>query len=203
MTSKNPTSKPLTLRFLSFLFSSILFFSLVVVDSSWARGRHPPQPTQEGTPPCIDKTQGGIALPVMNEVVLGWKQSTPNQTLKRAHVAGVLVRVVEARKSHAHFEVKIGEHAGESLELIYNVEFGRLPALSPGAQVEACGDYITSTARAGRYPPSPMGAILHWIHFNPGDRDGGRHEHGYVMIDGVVYGGARGETAPGLFSVSF
>lgn len=141
-------------------------------------------------------------LPVMNEQVLAWKVNTPNQTLKRARVSGVLVKVVQSRKSHEHFEVRIGEGERDSIEIIYNSDFGDMSDLRPGAQVDACGDYITARASNGRHPPSPMGAILHWVHFNPGDRDGGRHEHGYVWIDGVLYGHGY-DRAPDLFSVSF
>ena len=124
----------------------------------------------------------------MNEQVLEWKRTTPNQTLKRGHITGILVRVVQSRVTHEHLEVRIGAAASDSIEIVYNSEFGQMPSFAPGAQVEACGDYITARASNGRYPPSPMGAILHWVHFNPGDRDGGRHEHGYVQVDGVLYG---------------
>jgi hypothetical protein len=141
-------------------------------------------------------------LPIMNEQVLEWKRTTANQTLKRARVSGSLVKWVQSRKSHEHFEVKIGEGQNDSVEIVYNSDFGQMPQIAPGARVEVCGDYITSNAQAGRYPPSPMGAIIHWVHFNPGDRDGGKHEHGYVWIDGVLYGHEYNR-APPAFSLSY
>jgi hypothetical protein len=89
-----------------------------------------------------------------------------------------------------HLEIQIGNDRAQNLEVVYSRSFGDLPVdhLSAGAQVEACGDFINAKARAGSYAPSPMGAIIHWVHYNPGTRDGGKHEHGYTMIDGVVYG---------------
>ncbi len=182
-------------RSISFLFVVIL--SLLAADLAWA-GRKPPRgggrriepPARTepgGLPPCLENGNSE-PLPVMNDAVLEWKRTTANQTLKRGRISGVLVKVVQSRASHEHLEVKIGPQDDDSIELVYNQEFGRMPTFAAGAQVDACGDYITANASTGRYPPSPMGAILHWIHFNPGDRDGGRHEHGYIMVDGVLYG---------------
>ena len=51
--------------------------------------------------------------------------------------------------------------------------------------IEACGDYITSTAQSGPYPPSPDGAILHWVHMNPAGRG---HDAGFLAINGTLYG---------------
>ena len=158
-------------------------------DGGFRRKLPPPAPGPDGLPPCFDRAKNYEPLPVMNEEVLVWKRETPNQTLKRARIRGTLVKVVQTRKSHAHFEVQIGTGEGASVELVYNREFGDIvDALADGAEVDACGDYITSRSRAGNYPPSPMGAILHWIHYNPGDRDGGKHDHGYVAINGVLFG---------------
>ncbi len=131
-------------------------------------------------PPCLENGNPS-ALPVNNGQVLEFKQKGKNQFQARAHVQGRLVRITQVRKTHQQFEIQIGPRPQDTLEVVYNVAFGDLPSLTPNLQVEACGDYITTRQ-------SPSGAIIHWVHWNPGDRDGGKHEHGYVMLDGVVYG---------------
>ena len=73
----------------------------------------------------------------------------------------------------------------DTIEVIYNNQFGAMPRLAPGQIVEACGDYITSNRPNGHYPASPDGAILHWVHFNPADQG---HEDGYVVVDGRLTG---------------
>ncbi len=125
-------------------------------------------------------------MPYQNNEVLQWKRSTPDQTLKRALVNGVVTGVYPSKTGHTHFSVSIdGDRIGD-LEVIYNDEFGTLPQIQVGMAVVACGDYITVGPRARL--PSPMGAIIHWLHHNPGDRDGGRHKHGFLIINGRPYG---------------
>jgi hypothetical protein len=70
--------------------------------------------------------------------------------------------------------------------VIYNIEFGALPALSIGMNVAACGDYITVGPNAQL--PSPEPAIIHWVHVNPGTRDGGAHPSGFLVINNQAYG---------------
>lgn len=130
-------------------------------------------------PPACWSNKDQTNLPVMNEKVLEWKSR--KNFRDRALVTGQLARVVRMRKTHAHFEVQLAREPSAKIEIVYNREFGELPELRSGMQVDVCGDYITTTN-------SSTGAIIHWVHFNPGDRDGGVHEHGYVVIDGVVYG---------------
>jgi hypothetical protein len=142
---------------------------------------------QAALPQCWSNRTKTV-LPVDNQQVLRWKKETKNQFKDRARVAGKVRKIVLDRPTHTQFEVVLGEGPGESIELIYNKSFGALPPIQSGMNVDACGDYITT--RGGRRP-SPMGAILHWVHFNPGDRDGGKHEGGYLAIDGVVYGQER------------
>jgi hypothetical protein len=125
------------------------------------------------------------ALPVDNAQVLTWKARTPNQFKARAFVRGPIVRVFPDRNDHNHFEIKIGPSEKDVLEVIYNNAFGDLRDTREGMSVEACGDYITSIAQSGPYPPSPSGAIIHWVHFNP--REGG-HPHGFLVIDGELFG---------------
>ena len=140
------------------------------------------------SPSCVGDS--GRDLPMNDDQVLQWKNTTPNQTLKRAHVTGVLTQVYPERNGHAHFEIKIGPTSSDTLEIVYNKSFGALPQLHPGIAVEACGDYITSNAPTPQYQPSPDGAILHWIHRNPSGRG---HASGFVILDGGVYGQGAGQ----------
>jgi hypothetical protein len=131
---------------------------------------------------CLDH---GRSIPVDNAQVLNWKKTTPNQFLARGHVNGRVTRVFPDRSGHDHFEISLGDGSKDNLEVIYNKEFGDLPQIQAGMNVEACGDYITSIAQAGPYPPSPSGAIIHWVHLNPSGRG---HDSGFLIIDGVLYG---------------
>ncbi len=139
-----------------------------------------------GIPDCMDKAK---VLPIDNNQVIQWKASTPNTYLARAHVNGPVTRQYPDHSGHTHFEISIGKTAQDTLEVIYNDEFGALPAIRVGMNVEACGDYITSTAQSGPYPPSPDGAIIHWIHKNP---RGHGHDSGFIAIDNVLYGQGNG-----------
>lgn len=129
-------------------------------------------------------------LGINNDTVLKWKSDSPNQYHDRGHVEGKIVRVYPDKNGHEHFSIQIGSGAGETLEIIYNQEFGAMPQPTVGMDVEACGDYITSTApspgpNGQTYPASPDGAILHWVHMAPA-RSG--HHSGFVVIDGVLTG---------------
>ena len=83
---------------------------------------------------------------------------------------------------HRHFSLKIGPADDNHIEVIYNLSFGNLPVPHLGDNVEACGDYITSIAQTGSYPPSPDGAIIHWVHRSPSG-----HDSGYVILNGTKY----------------
>ena len=136
----------------------------------------------DAMPPCLDER--GNTLGVDNADAVLWKTTTPNQTLKRGHIAGIISKLYPDHNGHTHFEAKLGPSANETIEVIYNMSFGQINGLSVGQTVEACGDYITSTAPAGGYVASPDGAIIHWIHMNPGRG----HESGFLMIEGTVFG---------------
>ncbi len=134
-------------------------------------------------PPCRGY---GYDLPVNNSQVLHWKRTTENQFRERAHVQGPILQLFSiGDRDHVHFEIQLGKYSDETLEVIYNQDFGKLPPIHPGMQVEACGDYITSTAPSGPYPASPVGAIIHWIHMNPNNS---KHDAGFLVIDGKLYG---------------
>lgn len=139
-------------------------------------------------PDCLDRH--GHPLPVNNGRPLEWKISTRNRFRARAHVQGVVVsddRFAD-RNGHYHFAIEVtdsGEHG--LLEVVFNEEFGSLPRLREGMHIEACGDFINSSGRGGRggeLPPSPAGAIIHWLHHDPG----GGHPSGYIAVNGNVFG---------------
>jgi hypothetical protein len=135
-------------------------------------------------PNCLDIDNR--ILPNLNQQVIFWKHNTPDQTLKRALVSGTVVTVYPNQTGHTHFSLDIDSIFGGDIEIIYNNEFGQLPVLMSGMRILACGDYITVSSRAQR--PSPMGAIIHWVHYNPGNRDNGLHKDGFLVIDSKVYG---------------
>jgi hypothetical protein len=157
-------------KFLSFLFSLAIFLTFspqlfaesAIVDEI-----------------CLDK---GRVLDVMNEQVIKWKSSTANAFLARAKVQGLVDEVFPDHNGHRHFSVKIGPNNSDHIEVVYNLSFGKMPLANIGDEVQACGDYITSIAQTGSYPPSPDGAIIHWVH-----RSTGRHDSGYVILNGSKY----------------
>lgn len=134
-------------------------------------------------PNCLDR---GQPLPIDNEKVLELKEKTNSGFRARARVEGQVGIVYEDKTGHDHFQIFIGRNNSDTLEVIYNQEFGRLPDLSEGIMVEACGDFINAKTRNGGYPPSPDGAIIHWVHASD---NVGKHPDGYVMIEGRYYGG--------------
>ncbi len=146
-------------------------------------------------PPCLNNQ--GQVMSVNNEQVLGWKTSTQNLWRDRGYIRGTIVGINMVNNTHLHLEVFIGPAGSEptrenEIEVIYNQDFGEAPWHPRiGASVTACGDYITST-EAARYPASPDGAILHWVHKsnNP------RHPNGFFMIDNVMYGQAEASAWP-------
>ena len=136
----------------------------------------------DDAPPCM---AGSSAIGINNGQVLQWETSTPNQFLARGHVSGPIVQVYPDQNGHHHFAIQIGQDPSNRLEVIYNEDFGSVPQMSEGMNVEACGDYITSTAQSAQYPASPDGAIIHWVHQSP---NLAKHPSGFLMVDGVLYG---------------
>jgi len=127
----------------------------------------------------------GQVLPIDNEQVLQWKSSTQNQFHSRGNVSGTVDEVFHDQTGHRHFSLKIGSGPEDHIEVIYNEQFGQMPEPSVGDNAEACGDYITATSASGGYPPSPDGALIHWVHRSPNPS---AHDSGFVIINGVVYG---------------
>jgi|GEM_PF-5781298 len=170
------SSKKMGWRMLSFGAISTLFLTPLFADEGGVESQG-----QTATP-CM---ANGISIPINNIQVLEWKKNTPNQYRDRGHVSGVVSRIFSDKNDHNHFEIQIGKLPGEVLEVVYNMNFGRLPHIENGMNVMACGDYITATHQSGPYPPSPSGAIIHWVHRNP-SRKG--HDSGFLVINGAIYG---------------
>lgn len=141
-----------------------------------------------GYPSCVDFDRR--PLEVNNGEVLQWKEKTPNQYKDRALIVGSLVSVILDRKSHLHLEMDLTPEEGsddrdDHIEIVYNKEFGRVDRLEKGLEIVACGDYITSTEQSGPFKPSPLGAIVHWVHASNNTQ---KHAHGFLMIDGKLFG---------------
>lgn len=136
----------------------------------------------DAAPPCLSH---GQAIPVNDAEILNWKHATPNQFTARGHVEGRIQKLYPDINGHQHFEIQIGPKPMDTLEVVSSMAFGTIPNLALGQLVEACGDYITSTAPAGRFPASPDGAIIHWVHRNPSPAG---HPSGFVMVDGNLFG---------------
>jgi hypothetical protein len=185
------------MRFLQKFFGFVVLVSLSNIgtpafafDLSQAFNLHlegAPAEQDSGLPAGMEcKGKGGQALNFMNSTVLGWKTTTPDQYMNRALVKGTIASFFPDRTGHTHFGIFLDSDGTPDLEVIYNDEFGELPKLNVGMTVIACGDYITVGPHA--HLPSPLGAIIHWVHFNPGDRDGGKHFHGFLVINNKPYG---------------
>ncbi|MCO5141825.1 MAG: hypothetical protein M9962_01900 [Oligoflexia bacterium] len=140
-------------------------------------------------PECKD--QNRKPMRENNRQVLDWKRSSKNQFKSRALIVGELKSTILNRGSHLHLQVDLFKDIGDEtdtidhIEIVYNKSFGNITNLQPGAEVVACGDYITAREKAGNYPPSPMGAIVHWVHASNNPQ---KHSSGYLLIDGELYG---------------
>jgi hypothetical protein len=142
---------------------------------------------EKSLPVCVDKDRAQFRS--NNEEVIRWKKQTQNQYKDRALVIGTLVGVLLDRSSHLHLQIDLdpAQNRGndDQIEIVYNKSFGAVPAQRPGVVVAACGDYITARDRSGNFPPSPVGAVVHWVHASNNE---GKHAHGFLSVNGVVYG---------------
>ena len=141
----------------------------------------------DAIPVCPDLD--GSALPIMNSTVADWKHSEDNQWRHRARIRGTITDLYSDHSGHHNFGIKITDDAdknpNEAVEVIYNEDFGPVPALSEGMTVEACGDFILDRASQRLRRGPPLGAIIHWVHKNP---KGKGHPSGYLWIDGTLCG---------------
>ncbi len=136
------------------------------------------------TPVCLD---GRSEISVDNQSALRFKSEEKNGALTRAFIRGRIISAPVRQGDHDRFSISIGSGPRDTVEVIYNVDFGSMPAFSRGDDVVVCGDFINSFAQNGRYKPSPDGAIIHWVHYNPGDRSTA-HEHGFIQIETDLVG---------------
>ncbi len=137
----------------------------------------------DNVPDCYGKDEQVLFL--NNSQVIYWKHHTKNQYHNRGHVKGKLLQVYTDRSQHRHWQVQIGEDRNDTVEIIYNEDFGAVPNVHSGSTiVEACGDYITANKQSGHYPPSPDGALVHWVHRSPSSN----HPSGFLVVDGTVCG---------------
>jgi hypothetical protein len=162
----------------SILALTLSMFGLVLV----SQGAYAFNSANGQVPSCL--SDDGQNLSVDNANVLRMKVNTPNSFRARALISGVVTKIYPDHSCHHHFQLQIGTSQTDTIEVIYNEEFGSFPNFSQGAKVVACGDYITSN-RQTQYPASPDGAIIHWIHMAPHPE---RHKSGYLMINGVMTG---------------
>lgn len=136
-------------------------------------------------PSCFRKTN---QMQLNNQEVIEWKTTTKNQYHDRGYVVGKVVQALVDRDTHLHLEINLDPSSNDRakhIEIVYNKEFGPIPAFHQGSEAVVCGDYITSNQATNQYPASPVGAIIHWIHMSPTPA---RHENGYMMLDGVETG---------------
>ena len=138
----------------------------------------------DAAPHCVSRDR---EIPIENDAVLELKKTTKNQYKTQEHVSGTISTVYPDRNGHKHFAIKIGPDTDDQIEVVYNEVFGVLPQLSAGMTVEACGEYITSNEATVQYPPSPVGAIIHWVHINP-NQGVDSHASGFLLIDGKLCG---------------
>lgn len=162
-----------------------LLLSIALSVSFFASPAHAFLPNAK-MPACLD---GPDEMRIDNQRVLDMKRTTKNQYLDRAFVEGRVARMFNDQTGHDHFSIAIGPGQQDTIEIVYNQEFGSSPNFQIGDPIVVCGDYITANAKAGGYKPSPDGAIIHWVHFNPGTRSGSeRHEHGFIMFGADLVG---------------
>lgn len=122
-----------------------------------------------------------ISLDFNESQVLVWREELDHKFTARAFVKGRLVRVMEDRQKHIHFEVDLDEDLitiDDRIEVIFNTRFGPIPAHQPGDEVIACGDFVVD-----HY--SPHRGVIHWLHMSPKKN---AHEDGFIIINGVVGG---------------
>ena len=134
-------------------------------------------PVQGVVPDCMSNDLK--PMPLDNARVLELKRNTRNQYKDRGYVQGTVSRIFKRNGDHSHFEIMIGSGPKDGIEIVYNRDFGN-PAVEPGDHVIACGDYITSYAKAAGYDASPSKALIHWVHEN---ERGTPHPDGFVIVN--------------------
>lgn len=164
------------------VLSIIVSLAISLAANAYGHGGSANQPsTSAGSATCMDH---GKTLPIDNEQALQWRSQQSSGFHSRAFISGTVDEVFPDQTGHRHFSVKIGPNTDDRIEVIYNESFGQMPLPQAGDPAEACGDYIVATHSNGGYPPSPDGALVHWVHRSPN----GHHDNGFVILNSVVYG---------------
>lgn len=112
--------------------------------------------------------------------LLYWRDNKQPNFTARAFVKGIMVSVLQNRKSHIHFELDLDMDmltTNDRVEVIYNTEFGELPPFRPGSTMIVCGDFIVE-------PESRFHAIVHWTHMSPRQN----HRDGFILINSTLTG---------------
>jgi len=154
---------------------------LALAKSHHGGGHSKPPSNPNGQVACMDH---GQLLDYNNEQALQWRSEKQSGYHDRAFIFGTVDEVFNDQTGHRHFSIKIGPNADDHIEVVYNEQFGSMPVPAVGDSAEACGDYIVATESNGGYPPSPDGALVHWVHKSPNSR----HDDGFVVLNGTVYG---------------
>lgn len=125
---------------------------------------------------------GDDVLPFNEGQVIEWLSSKGQKRfISRAHIQGIIVRMIEDRQNHIHLEVDMDTDLNtktDRVEVIFNTNFGTLPQFRPNDPIIACGDFVLD-----KY--SPLKGVIHWLHLNPKNKG---HEHGFLVINGVMVG---------------
>jgi hypothetical protein len=132
-------------------------------------------------PACMDRTE---RLEFNESKVLAWRDFTDNKFTGRALIRGFIVRLMEDRQNHVHFEVDFDGNlttTDDRIEVVYSTKFGPVPDNRAGDELIACGDFVRDSY-------SPLKAVIHWLHRNPTKNGVRAHDHGYLIINGVLAG---------------
>lgn len=129
-------------------------------------------------PACMDKKTN---LSVENTAPEKYKAFMEKGFKTRLLLKGTIVEQTENRQGHTHFTVDLDANMAttdDRIEAIYNNEYGELPSIKGGEETILCGDFIVD-------PYSPEKAVIHWLHKSPSTK---KHDHGFVVINSVIYG---------------
>jgi hypothetical protein len=132
-------------------------------------------------PACMNRTE---RLGFNENQVLVWRDLTDNKFIGRALVRGFIVRVMEDRQNHIHFEIDFDGNfstTDDRIEVVYSTKFGPVPDNRQGDELIACGDFVKDSY-------SPLKAVIHWLHKNPEKNGVKAHDHGFLIINGILAG---------------
>ena len=106
------------------------------------------------------------------------------RTMIKGHVVGFYGNIKgKSGTEHANYGVDLDGDGRADVTFVYQIDFGAIPQIQNGAEIVACGDYITD------HSFDNLG-LIHWTHSNDGAKDHGtcKHPDGYAMVNGIKYG---------------